>query len=173
MHAGCAEPMWTRVHVASPLRIGVETPPAPGRPRSPPASATPAPCPGARRRPRCRRARLWRGRSGSLFEERLERGAEIGRRPAYGVDVGAETDAVFEAETVQLVKLLLRERERRGTCRREASQHLAHLLFEVGVLVHPGDQAQLRRLAGAEHAARGREVEGQLLSYQPSEDGHD
>src|SRR2546422_6574140 len=49
------------------------------------------------------------------------------------VHVRAEPQAVFEADSVELVELLLGEGERRGARFREDTEHLARLFLEVGV----------------------------------------
>src|SRR6266511_6096427 len=124
-----------------------------GRPRRRRASAARSPCPPTRSRARCRRARPWRRTSHGgaacralSLQERLERGAEVGRGSADGIDVGAEADAVLEGEAIELVELLLGEGQRRGAARGQGAEHLAHLVLEVGVLVDAGDESHLRRL---------------------------
>src|SRR3989454_7772474 len=59
-----------------------------------------------------------------------------GRGAAHGVDVRAEPDPVFKAQPVELVELLLGERQRRSARRRQGAEHLPRLLLEVRVLVH-------------------------------------
>src|SRR5579859_560220 len=49
-----------------------------------------------------------------LLQELGDRVPEIRRRARNRVDLRAQADALFETETVELVELLLEERERRG-----------------------------------------------------------
>src|SRR6267378_6354994 len=75
--------------------------------------------------------------SGSLLEKRLQSRAKIGRRAADSVHVRSQPDAVLESQAVELVELLFGERQRRGTRRGQGAQHLADLVLEVGVFIHP------------------------------------
>src|SRR5882762_5648549 len=49
-----------------------------------------------------------------FLEKRADCRAEIGCTATDGVDIGAQPEAVVETESVQLVELLLGERQRRG-----------------------------------------------------------
>src|SRR5947209_11086592 len=83
-------------------------------------------------------SRWWR----SLLEKCLQGGSEIRCGAAHRVHVGAEPQALLEGEAVQLVELLLGQRERRRARRGERTQHLRGLVFEVGVLVDARDEAE-------------------------------
>src|SRR6266545_1379049 len=65
----------------------------------------------------------------SLLEKRAQGRAKVRGAPAHGVDIGAEPQAVVEAQPVELVELLFGEGERRGARFREHAQHLARLRF--------------------------------------------
>src|SRR5439155_1512373 len=98
---------------------------------------------------------------------------EVRGRAAHGVDVCAQPDAVFEAQAVQLVELLLGEREGGGARRRKGAQHFPDLLLEVGVFVHARHEAQLRGFGCREDAAGCREIERDLFPDGPLEECHD
>src|SRR4029077_3019165 len=85
--------------------------------------------PRARETPRARRARAAGGRARSktpagspparaarpsFLEERLEGGSKVGRGAAHRVHVRAQAEALFEPHSVELVELLLGQRQRGG-----------------------------------------------------------
>src|SRR6266571_5311830 len=112
--------------------------------RSTRASGARSPYPPGPPPRRCRRARPWPRTAGSFLEEGLERGPEVRGRAAHGVDVCTQLDAVLEAQAVELVELLLGEREGGGARRREGAQH-----FRI---------AELRRLGRDQQVACRREA---------------
>src|SRR6266852_7083125 len=65
----------------------------------------------------------------SLLEKRAQCRAKVWCAPAHGVDIGAEPEAVFEAQPVQLIELLLGERQRRRARFRQHAQHFRGLLI--------------------------------------------
>src|SRR2546425_4163125 len=71
----------------------------------------------------------------SLLEKRAQCRAKVWSAPAHGVDIGAEPQAVFEAHSVQLIKLLFGERQRRRARFRQHAQHFRSLFLEVGVVI--------------------------------------
>src|SRR6266516_3309716 len=147
---------------------------SPAKPaRSTRASGARSPYPPGPPPRRCRRARPWPRTAGSFLEEGLERGPEVRGRAANGVDVCTQLDAVLEAQAVELVELLLGEREGGGARRREGAQHFTDLLLEVGVFVHARHEAQLRGFGCRQDPAGRREIERDLFSDGPLEQGHD
>src|SRR2546426_1157532 len=137
-------------------------------------SARPAPAAGGRARSkRPEESRRAGGGRRSFLQERLERGPEVRGGPAHGVDVCAQPDAVLEAQAVELVELLLGEREGGGARRRERAQHFTDLLLEVGVFVHARHETQLRGFGCRQDPAGRREIERDLFSDGALEEGHD
>src|SRR2546422_1971326 len=88
----------------------------------------------------------------SLFEERAECRAKVWSASAHGVDIGADPQAVFEAQAVQLIELLLGERQRRRARFRQHAQHLRNLFLEIGVFVDTGREAQRGGLGAIERS---------------------
>src|SRR5437870_4349509 len=162
------------VPARSPARRNAARTPHPAVPRlSTRASATLPPCRRGPTRGPCLPARLSGRRSGSLFEERLQRGAEVRSRAAHRVHVGSQPDPLFEAHAVELVELLFGECQRGRAGGGQGAQHLAHLVLEIRVLVYARHEPQPRRLRGAEDPSRGREIECDLLARRALEQGHD
>src|SRR5438445_159781 len=161
------------VPARSPARRNAARTPHPAVPRlSTRASAALPPCRRGPTRGPCLPARLSGRRSGSLFEERLQRGAEVRSRAAHRVHVGSQPDPLFEAHAVELVELLFGECQRGRAGGGQGAQHLAHLVLEIRVLVYARHEPQPRRLRGAEDPSRGREVECDLLARRALEQGH-
>src|SRR3989442_12901032 len=96
----------------------------------------------------------------SLLEKRAQGGAKVWSAPAHRVDIGAEPQAVLEAQAVQLIELLFGERQGRWARFRQHAQHLRSLLLEIGVVVHARCQAHRGGLGAIEQPAGGCWIEG-------------